>query len=136
MTHSLPPMFWTESRAQPPLPKEAWLEIVNRYVNNGIDPLPGFPSVIAAGREWPVAGWCIDYAWTKRQELLRHGYAPTELLLYVVKTESGQQHAVLVVNGTVLDSILQHLYPLSEMRYAVVQRQSVANPDNWEATCA
>lgn len=133
MTAALAPIMWTLSCDQPPVAKADWPEIINRVVNNGIDPLPGLPEVTAPGRYWPKSGWCIDYAWTKREELLLRGYHAGELLLCEVELDDGTRHMVLIVNGVVLDNINQQIVPLAEMRYRVVMTQSAGNPDLWES---
>ena len=42
---------------------------------------------------------------------------------------------VLIVNGVVLDSIIQHVYPVAEMRYCrrVGADRGAANPKYWES---
>lgn len=124
--------MWTASLRQSPIARVDWPAIINRAVNNSIVHLPGFPAVDAAGRYWPNEGWCIDFAWTKRQELLLRGFAESELLLTEVSLRNnGGRHMVLNVNGMILDSINRVIVPLDRMPYKVVLTQSSSNPGVW-----
>jgi predicted transglutaminase-like cysteine proteinase len=129
MTATLAPMAWTVFSASPPPPKAAWLDIVNRMVNNGIDRELGAPPDFDVWRIWPKSGWCHDYAVTKRAELLLRGYAASELLLCECLGPGGQHHMVLLAGGFALDNLIDRLRP---MTYPVVRQQSAANPDLWE----
>jgi hypothetical protein len=67
MTSALAPMAWTFFQSVPPS-RAGWLDIVNRMVIHGIDPMHGPPDVSDPWRIWPKTGWCHDYAVTKRYE--------------------------------------------------------------------
>jgi predicted transglutaminase-like cysteine proteinase len=129
MTATLAPIAWTLFSTSPPPPKAAWLDIVNRMVNHGIDPMRGTPDVLDPWRIWPKTGWCHDYAATKRAELLLRGYAASELLLCECIAPDGEHHMVLLAGGFALDNLTDRLLPIS---YPVVRQQSAANPDLWE----
>lgn len=131
MTTALAPIAWTIFAQGAGSPSRGdWIGIVNRYVNHGIDPEQSPPP----GPEtpwhiWPKAGWCHDYAVTKRYELMLRGFAASELLLCECIAPDGEHHMVLLVGGVALDNLTDELRP---MRYPIVRVQSSANPDFWE----
>jgi predicted transglutaminase-like cysteine proteinase len=129
MTVTLAPMAWTLFERAPKPSKVAWLDIVNRMVNHGIDPMHGTPDVSDPWRIWPRVGWCHDYAVTKRVELLLRGYSASELLLCECLGPDGQHHVVLLVGGVALDNLTDQLLP---MHYPVVRQQTAENPDLWQ----
>lgn len=132
MIASLAPIAWTlfEQNNQPPS-RADWLGIINRVVNHGIDPEQGpVPGPETPWRVWPKAGWCHDYAVTKRYELMLRGFAPSELLLCECIAADGGHHMVLLAGGVALDNLTDEL---KSMRYPIVRVQSAANPDFWHS---
>jgi predicted transglutaminase-like cysteine proteinase len=129
LTSTLAPMAWTLFTQTPSPSKTDSLNIVNRMVNHGIDAMPGTPDVSDLWRIWPKAGWCHDYAVTKRAELLLRGYGPSELLLCECLGPDGEHHMVLLAGGFALDNPTERLL---SMRYPVLRQQSAENPDLWE----
>ncbi len=119
-------MAWTLfTQAQQPSRKDL-IAIVNRIVNNGIDPEHGTPNLMDPWRVWPKSGWCHDYAVTKRYELMLRGIPPQ---LCECIAPDGEHHVVVLVDGVALDNLTQAIAP---MRYQVVRTQSLANADFWE----
>lgn len=105
---------------------------VNRRVNRAIRPK-------SDGRVdvWSVnvkSGDCEDYALAKRRQLIDAGVPASSLRIAYVKTRSGVDHAILVVNTSkgkfVLDNLNSSVVPLSQTRYRVMSMQT-ANPLNW-----
>lgn len=135
MPSTLAPMAWTLFAQAPSPSKTDWLNIVNRMVNHGIDPMHGKPDVSDPWRIWPKCGWCHDYAVTKRYELLQRGYQVSELLLCECIAPNGGiapdggRHLVLLAGGFALDNLTDRLLPMS---YRIVRTQSAENPDLWE----
>lgn len=131
MKAALAPIGWTllQLNGKPPSRTEA-IEIVNRAVNHGIDPEQGpAPGPETEWRIWPKAGWCHDYAATKRYELMLRGFKTSELLLCECIAADGEHHMVLLVDGLALDNLTDQLKP---MHYQIVRTQSAANPDFWD----
>ena len=110
--------------------RKDFIAIVNRMVNHGIDPMTGpTPGPETPWRVWPKAGWCHDYAVTKRYELLLRGFAASDLRLCECIAPDGEHHMVLIVEDLALDNLTDELKP---MRYPIVRVQSASNPDFWE----
>lgn len=84
----------------------------------------------------PEAGDCDDYAVTKRDMLIRMGYAPSALLLTTARTERGEKHLVLVVStdqgDLILDNRTDEVRDWRDVRYTWETRQSSINPKIWQ----
>jgi len=87
---------------------------------------------------WTVgatAGDCEDYALNKRHRLIALGVPSGALRMAVVKTASGEGHAVLVVhtdNGDyVMDNLTTSIKLLGQSGLRLVAMSS-ANPDKWK----
>ena len=148
-TPALPPLQWSIFAAQAPsearaqsgfhLGSMAELAVVNENVNAMISPeRTPLPPVGNGWRVWPVAGWCGDYAVTKRHDLMVRGWPSAALLLAEVITADGQHHAVLVVHAPtvgwlVLDNLTWDILPTSLVHYPVVRIQSEFDPQVWFA---
>lgn len=101
------------------------LNSVNRSVNG---------SIIArndSGDSWslnPRFGDCEDFALTKRSRLIRAGVPAAALRIAVVRTRSGEGHAVLFVRTSagemVLDSIRKNIVARNQMSYRLVMEAS------------
>ena len=114
------------------------LRLVNEEVNDRISPAPGMPpSATTPWEPWRNPGWCGDYAVTKREMLLRLGWASRFVRIAEVVTVFGEEHAVLVadVNGSefVLDNRTAELRAPSRTGYKWVRIQSHEDPNVWEA---
>ena len=127
MTPTLPPLAYTVFTLAPKPDRAATIAIINRLVNNGIDPQRGTPSLSDPWQIAPRIGWCHDYAITK-QWLLGALGIPSQLCECIAP--DGELHMVLCVDDDVLDNLTEAVGP---MRYQVARVQSAANPDDWEA---
>lgn len=82
----------------------------------------------------PSAGDCDDYVMTKRHRLIRAGVPASALRIAVVRTRSGEGHAVLVVKTTagdlVLDNLRETIVNRAKTGYRLVSMSS-ANPTVW-----
>jgi len=127
MTTTLAPMGWTLFSLAPKPSRSEIATIVNRLVNNGIDPKQGMPDITEPYRIAPKAGWCHDYAVTKQWLLSAFGISSR---LCECIAPDGCHHMVLIVDGDMLDNLTSEIGP---MRYRVVRTQSAGDPDLWEA---
>lgn len=129
---ALAPLAWTLFAQAPPPARDDLIALVNRMVNHAIDPRRGVPpptDTVTAWRIGPKAGWCHDYAVTKRWLLLALGFNAAELLLCECLAPDGEHHMVLRVGEIVLDNLTEAIGP---MRYTVVRQQSAINQGLWE----
>ncbi|MGJ8527731.1 transglutaminase-like cysteine peptidase [Maritalea sp.] len=80
-------------------------------------------------------GDCEDYVLAKRKALIQAGWAPSTLLVTVVKQKSGEGHAVLTVRTDRGDLILDNQNGLikvwSETPYSYIKRQSQVHAGRW-----
>jgi predicted transglutaminase-like cysteine proteinase len=114
------------------------LNAVNRDVNraiaprNDLGPTDLWTLPLADGS---AAGDCEDYVLEKRRALAAAGLPPEALSIAVVRTRSGETHAVLVVDTDagelVLDNRSQWIAPWSSLDYRWVKRQSRSDPASW-----
>jgi len=114
------------------------LNRVNRSVNAAIAPMSDGRSVdtwslpLADGAR---TGDCEDYVLEKRRALLAHGLPAETLSIAVVRTRTGESHAVLVVDTAdgemVLDNRAASISPWTQATYRWVKRQSRVDPAIW-----
>ena len=111
---------------------EKQLAPVNQNVNSSMRPRRDGPS-----DRWAVggrAGDCEDFAMTKRARLIAAGWPSSALSITVVRTRSGEGHAVLSVHtsqGTlVLDNLSKSVRPLRRVPYKIVAMQT-GSPMQW-----
>lgn len=111
---------------------EQQLASVNQSVNSSMRPRRDGPS-----DRWAIgdrAGDCEDFAMTKRARLIAAGWPSSALSMTVVKTRSGEGHAVLSVhtsNGTlVLDNLKKSVRPLNKVPYKIIAMQA-GSPMQW-----
>jgi predicted transglutaminase-like cysteine proteinase len=110
----------------------ALLKRVNTMVNRAMRPRndTGIDLWTVGGS----AGDCEDYAVTKRHHLIRGGIPASSLRIAYVKTRWGEGHAVLVVNTSRGDLVLDNLTPairlLSQTGYRLISI-SGSNPERW-----
>jgi predicted transglutaminase-like cysteine proteinase len=80
-------------------------------------------------------GDCEDIALAKRRALIEEGWAPSALLITVVRELNGNGHAVLMVRTDRGDLILDNQDGLvrvwNETQYQFVKRQSQADAGQW-----
>jgi len=80
-------------------------------------------------------GDCEDYVLEKRRELMKLGVPAGNLLITVVRQPNGDGHAVLTVNTTRGDYILDNLEPRvlawTDTDYTYLKRQSGKNSGAW-----
>ena len=127
MTNTLAPMAYTEFALAPKTSRAETLEIVNRFVNHGIDAKMGEPNLSDPWLIGPKAGWCHDYAVTKQWLLAALGI-PSQLCECIAP--DNEHHLVLIVDNVVLDNLTSAIGPI---RYPVVRTQAADNLDYWEA---
>ncbi|WP_353646972.1 transglutaminase-like cysteine peptidase [Mesorhizobium sp. WSM2240] len=86
-----------------------------------------------------IAGDCEDFALLKRRILIEEqGLSPSNVLLTVVKRQSGEGHAILTLRTTEGDFVLDNLHPAvrsweAAKGYKFVKRQSSENAAAWVA---
>ena len=111
---------------------EKQLASVNQGVNSSMRPRRD-----GGTDRWSVGGRtgdCEDFALTKRARLIAAGWPSSALSMTVVRTRSGEGHAVLSVHtsqGTlVLDNLSKSVRPLRSVPYRLVSMQS-GSPMQW-----
>ena len=139
-TDSLPP----PEQARLPFNRRLLTELqrVSRAVNSRIS---ATSDMDAFGQEdfWALPlteglghlGNCKHYALEKRKTLIDNGVDPAALSIAVVRTPSGEVHAVLVVSTTTGDYVLDNLSPWvvkwSQTGYTWIIRQGSGQPLAW-----
>lgn len=80
-------------------------------------------------------GDCEDFVLEKRHALLEAGVSPKALSIAVATTASGDTHAVLLVNTTageyVLDNLTPWILPWEKVGYVWRERQVAGSPADW-----
>jgi predicted transglutaminase-like cysteine proteinase len=122
------------------VPRDSDLAVVNDRVNDRIEPREA-----DATKPWRIIpadaatfdGCCHDYAVTKRAELIGVGWPAARLLLAEVAYSAAEDHMVLIaVRGdgaeVVLDNLRPDVVPWPASGYALVRRQTAADPNLWE----
>ncbi|MEF2072030.1 transglutaminase-like cysteine peptidase [Consotaella aegiceratis] len=105
---------------------------INRSVNRSIRPRN------ERGDTWQAdvkAGDCEDYALTKRRRLIEMGLPASAMRMAVVKTGSGEGHAVLVVRSNrgdlVLDNRTNAIREWYKTGLVWLKVQSGSDPSRW-----
>lgn len=125
---------------------KAGLELVadiNRKANRAIRPVADIQQYRVEER-WTLpskrGGDCEDYALFKKQELIRAGFAPQQLLIATVLDRKGGSHAVLVVRtgkqDLVLDNMTGAIKPWQKTGYTFLRLQNPENPAQWVSVFA
>jgi predicted transglutaminase-like cysteine proteinase len=119
--------------------RELWalLVEVNNSVNTSVIPMTD-------QERWGVEeywsypdlyGDCEDYVLEKRRLLIKAGVPAGSLLITVVRQPNGDGHAVLTVNTTmgdfVLDNMEARILAWSETQYQFLKRQSAQHSGRW-----
>jgi predicted transglutaminase-like cysteine proteinase len=80
-------------------------------------------------------GDCEDFALAKRRALIELGWAPSTLLMTVVRQANGEGHAVLMVRtdrgDLVLDNQDGRILLWNDTNYEFIKRQSQTDPRKW-----
>src|SRR5690606_520692 len=110
---------------------------VDRAINSRLRPLSDRAAFGVADR-WTVGGKsgdCEDYALTKQHELIERGWPSSALLVALVRTPKGQQHAVLLVvtdrGVVVLDNLDRKPKDWRKTAYRFEKVQSPGDPWTW-----
>lgn len=120
---------------------QRWAELasVNSVVNRSIRFAPD-AARLRQGDVWSVlegggAGDCEDYVLTKRRKLMDLGWPSSALLVTVVRTRTGEGHAVLTIRTNegnfVLDNLSRSVRPVRSTGYRFFAMQSLSNPRSW-----
>lgn len=82
----------------------------------------------------PRAGDCDDYVMTKRHRLIKAGLPASALRVAIVRTRTGEGHAVLLVatadGELVLDNLRRNIIGRHRTGYSFIKVAS-ANPNVW-----
>lgn len=80
-------------------------------------------------------GDCEDYVLEKRRLLMEAGVPAGNLLITVVRQPNGDGHAVLTINTSMGDYVLDNIEPRvlswSQTQYEFLKRQSASNSGKW-----
>lgn len=110
---------------------------VNLAINQSIMPMTD-EEIYGRQEVWTYptdAGDCEDFVLLKRKKLIEKGFAPSDLLITVVRKPDGEGHAVLTVRSAAGDYILDNLDDQvrlwSETPYRFLKRQASFNAGRW-----
>jgi predicted transglutaminase-like cysteine proteinase len=122
------------------LDEERWAELLatNSDMNMSITPVTD-KDLYQVAEHWtyPDNGYgdCEDIALAKRRDLIARGWAPSTLLMAVVRQPNGEGHAVLMVRTDRGDLILDNQDSMirvwTDSPYHFLKRQSQANSAQW-----
>ena len=124
------------------LSQRAWSDLnkINLWVNQTIKPMTDLKHWGVIERwNYPDDGYgdCEDYVLLKRRMLMEAGWPRQALLITVVRDQKGDGHAVLTVETTrgefVLDNEVNQILPWDRTGYRFVKRQSQSDPNKWVA---
>lgn len=122
-----------------PLTEAGWQELlaVNHQFNSSIVPVSD-TDLYRVNEFWTYPtgyGDCEDYVLAKRRALIERGWAPSTLLISVVREANGEGHAVLMVRTDRGDLILDNQAALiklwNDTPYHYIKRQSQLNAGEW-----
>jgi len=121
------------------LTESSWTQLlaVNDTVNRDVQPVTDLVLFNVTER-WAYPngqGDCEDFALEKRRQLINLGWAPSTLLMTVVRQGNGEGHAVLMVRtdrgDLVLDNQDGRALLWNDTPYEFVKRQSQTDPRKW-----
>ena len=124
------------------LSPRAWSDLnkVNLWANEAIKPMTDLEHWgVIESWNYPDDGYgdCVDYVLLKRRMLLEAGWPREALLITVVRDKRGDGHAVLTVETTrgefILDNQVNEILPWNKTGYRYIKRQSQADPNMWVA---
>ncbi len=122
------------------LSRKLWAAMVdiNNVVNTMVTPRTDMEMWGVEERwSYPTNGYgdCEDYVLEKRRRLMKIGIPASNLLITVVRQPNGDGHAVLTVNTSMGDFILDNLEPRvltwAETDYTYLKRQSARHAGMW-----
>jgi predicted transglutaminase-like cysteine proteinase len=116
---------------------------VNAHANKTVRPISD-QSQYATAERWSLptkrGGDCEDYALLKKQQLIKAGFAPEQLLVATVLDRNRQSHAVLVLRtgkqDLVLDNMTSRIKSWKDTGYTFMRLQDPRNPSQWVAVFA
>ena len=110
---------------------------VNSEVNRDILPMTD-QQIYGRDEVWAYptdVGDCEDFALLKRKILIEKGFAPSNLLITVVRKPDGEGHAVLTLRTSdgdyILDNLDMSVKLWSETPYRYLKRQASFNTGRW-----
>lgn len=110
---------------------------INALVNENVEPLTDW-EIHGQEEVWSypgLVGDCEDYVLLKRQMLIEKGFAPSDLLITVVRRPDGEGHAVLTLRTSkgdfVLDNLDSEVRLWSETPYNYLKRQATFHTGRW-----
>ena len=122
------------------LTEKSWKDLtgINSWVNSTIKPETDIEHWGTVER-WSMAedgyGDCEDYALLKRHLLMQAGWPTEALLIDVVRTKTGEGHAVLTAKTDlgeyILDNLEAEVLIWFKTAYTFVKRQSQSNENVW-----
>jgi predicted transglutaminase-like cysteine proteinase len=121
------------------LTDSSWAQLVavNDMFNREITPITDIELYNVTER-WAYPdgqGDCEDFALAKRRALIEMGWAPSTLLMTVVRQANGEGHAVLLVRtdrgDLVLDNQDGRILLWNDTPYEFIKRQSQTDPRKW-----
>ncbi|MBD8064377.1 transglutaminase-like cysteine peptidase [Devosia sp. PTR5] len=121
------------------LTEQNWQQLVevNAYYNQTVVPATD-EQLYRVEEFWTYPngyGDCEDFALAKRRDLIAAGWAPSTLMIAVVRQPNGDGHAVLIARtdrgDMVLDNQAGTINLWSDTPYHYIKRQSQANPAEW-----
>lgn len=111
------------------------IEKVNTQVNRQITPRNEDRDIWQIAYGPNAEGDCDDFVLTKRDRLIRSGVPASALRIAMVRTKAGEGHAVLIVNTSsgefVLDNIRKTIVKREQSGYRYF-RVSTADPMKWK----
>lgn len=122
------------------LTRSLWATIidVNNIVNTMVTPRTDMEMWGVEERwSYPTGNYgdCEDYALEKRRRLIKAGVPASNLLITVVRQPNGDGHAVLTINTSMGDFVLDNLEPRvlawTETDYRFLKRQSSKHAGMW-----
>jgi predicted transglutaminase-like cysteine proteinase len=122
------------------LTRKLWAALVdvNNVVNTMVTPRTDMEMWGVEERwSYPVNGYgdCEDYVLEKRRQLMKLGVPASNLLVTVVRQPNGDGHAVLTINTSMGDFVLDNLEPRvlawNETEYTYLKRQSASHAGMW-----
>jgi predicted transglutaminase-like cysteine proteinase len=112
------------------------LDAVNRNVNQSIAPSSRPVDLGTPWQDDTQVGNCVEFALTKRAQLLDLQLPSSALLLGLTIVPSGEAHLVLVVvtdqGDFVLDNLTDTIVRWDKIKYRWVNRSSPRNPQFWQ----
>ena len=134
------PIVASRSRMSGSPARLAELDLVNRLVNEAIEPVTDKVQY-GVDEYWTIPssgkGDCEEYVLLKRRMLIDLGWSSGDLLITVVLDENGDGHAVLTARTSTGDYVLDNknatVLLWYQKPYKFLMRQSYLHPKRWVA---